>query len=293
MAFGPGSIFWECYGSRLGYLNAPRAGLLQLAYPDLGKGVEQHSDFYNEPFDRLVRSVPQIITTIFGGERAQPTADQIREYHREIKGVHNDGPKVGERYHALDPDTFFWAHATFIETVIASHETFAKPFTLEEKRLLYAEGIEWWRMYGLSMRPVPPTYDDFTDYWQHHLDHVLEATPAASRFAEMFSDPATMNQPWIPMPVWRLLAPAGILPYRWVAIGTMPPQVRELFGFTWNKADQAAFDVFRKSVAMTWPLVPDRLRLLEPARAGYRREGRIGLEAAFKQAAAKQSVSAA
>jgi len=34
----------------------------------------------------------------------------------------------GERYHALDPDTYFWAHATFVEQVLPtfSPTTFVK-----------------------------------------------------------------------------------------------------------------------------------------------------------------------
>jgi uncharacterized protein (DUF2236 family) len=289
VTFGPGSILWECYGSRLGYLNAPRAGLLQLAYPDLGRGVEQHSDFYNEPWERLFRSVPQIIGTIFDGPAAQPTADKIREYHKGIKGAHDDG----QRYHALDPDTYFWAHATFIETVIASHDLFGKPFSLAEKRLLYLEGIQWWQMYGLSMRPVPPNYDEFVEYWDRTLHDVLAPTVAAARFVEMLRDPKTMDQPWIPDPIWRVLAPPGVRSYRWLAVGTFPVEIRELFGFSWSRADQVAFDAVRTAVRRTWPLLPGTVRYLAPARAAYKREGQLGIDVAFERAARRLNGAAA
>ena len=152
MAFGPGSLLYESYGDRIGYLVAPRAGLLQLMYPDLGRGVEQHSAFYTEPWERLFRSVPQIVGTIFDGDHAQGTADQVREYHRDIKGSHDDG----SRYHALDPDTYFWAHATFVDAAFTTNSLFKlNPLDLYERRAYYLECIEWWQMYGLSMRPVP------------------------------------------------------------------------------------------------------------------------------------------
>ena len=35
----------------------------------------------------------------------------------------------GRRYHALDPDTYFWAHATFVEQVLYFADTFVKRLT--------------------------------------------------------------------------------------------------------------------------------------------------------------------
>ena len=275
--FGPGSILWETYGERLGYLLAPREGLLQLMYPDLGKGVEQHSAFYDEPWERLFRSTPQIVGTIYNGPNAQPTADKIREYHKDIKGTHDDG----QRYHALDPDTFFWAHATFIDAVLIANELFGRPFTLEEKRLLYIEGIQWWEMYGLSMRPVPPTYDEFKDYWDHHLENVLEPTDSATRLIDMMKAPATMKQPWIPAPIWKAGAPLGGKGYLWATTGTLPPHVREMFDLPWTSKDQARFDIFRASVRRTWPLLPGRLRYMVPVREAFKRDGRLSRDEAF------------
>lgn len=286
--FGPGSILWETYGERLGYLLAPREGLLQLMYPDLGKGVEQHSDFFNEPWERLFRSTPQIVGTIYNGPTAGMTADKIRDYHRDIKGVHDDG----SRYHALDPETFFWAHATFIDAVLAANDTFGQPFTLEEKRLLYLEAIQWWQMYGLSMRPVPPNYDEFVLYWDRHLNEVLRPTVSATALIEMMKHPGTMNQPWVPAPVWKLAAPLGVKGYLWVATGTMPPSVRETFDLPWSRKDQARFDVFRKGVRRTWPLLPGRVRFLDPVREGYKREGRLSRDEAFDLARTKVAASA-
>ncbi len=286
--FGPGSILWETYGERLGYLLAPREGLLQLMYPDLGKGVEQHSAFYDEPWERLFRSTPQIVGTIFNGPKAQMTADQIREYHKDIKGSHDDGT----RYHALDPDTFFWAHATFIDAVLTANDLFGQPFTLEEKRLLYVEAIQWWQMYGLSMRPVPPTYDDFAVYWQQHLDEVLVPTPSATRLVEMMRDPVSMEQPWIPKPIWNRAAPMGVKGYLWVMAGTMPPAIRETFDMPWTAKDQSRFDVFRKTVTRSWPLLPGRVRFLTPVREAYKREGRLSRDEAFDLARLKVDAAA-
>ena len=38
MPFGPGDLLYETYGDRRGFLVAPAVGLMQLMYPDLGRG---------------------------------------------------------------------------------------------------------------------------------------------------------------------------------------------------------------------------------------------------------------
>lgn len=283
MAFGPGSLIYESYGDRSGFLVAAATGLMQLMYPPLGRGVEEHSEFYDEPLERLLRSVPQIIGTIYDGERGAAMAGRIREYHRDIKGTMPDG----ERYHALDPETFFWAHATFVDAALRMDRLYArKPLTERQRAAFYAEGVEWWRMYGLTMRVVPKTYGDFVEYWDHHVENVLEVTPAAQGLIDFMNRPWSMQQPWIPQPLWVPVTLAGGITARDVSIGALPPRLRELAGFTWTPAHEAAFLAFRTSFALTWPLVPERFRLLPRVRAAYKRQGRTGMERALARAEA-------
>lgn len=287
MAFGPGSLLYESYGDRRGFLVAPVIGLMQLMYPDLGRGVEQHSEFYDEPLQRLFRSVPQIQEMIFDGPKAAGTAATVRDFHQDIKGEMPDG----SRYHALDPDTYWWAHATFIDTSYrATDFFFARPMTRVQKQALYAESVEWWKLYGLSMRPVAPPYQEFREYWQHMLADVLEPTPAAKGLVAFFEEPGAMPQPWLPRPVWRAIAPLGGFGFREVVVGTFPPEVREMFGLTWTRRHQVAFEVFRRAVAYTWPVLPYRLRIMPRARAAYATQGRLGLRTALAAAEARGPV---
>jgi hypothetical protein len=54
-------------------------------------------------------SNPAIGGVVFDGDRAPTTGAEVRDYHVTIKGVDSQG----RRYHALNPDVFYWAHATF------------------------------------------------------------------------------------------------------------------------------------------------------------------------------------
>lgn len=275
--FGPGSLLYESYGDRRGYLVAPVEGLLQLMYPALGRGVEEHSAFYGEPLQRLFRSVPQIQGTIFDGLDAEATAAQVREFHRDIKGAMPDG----KRYHALDPETYFWAHATFIDAAYRSSDLyFARPFDLDERIALYQEGVQWWAMYGLTSRVVPPTYHDFVEYWDHMLHNVIEPTPAARSLVDFFRHAGQMPQPWLPEKLWRMMGPTMSQAWLRIGAGALPPVVREIFDIRWTRANQVAFDAFRKAVARTWPMLPGPVRLTKRARKAYHRDGRAGLTAA-------------
>ncbi|HSX67934.1 oxygenase MpaB family protein [Nocardioides sp.] len=277
MPFGPGSLLYESYGDRAGFLFAPATGLMQLMYPALGKGVEEHSAFYEEPFERLVRSVPQILGMIFDGDTADEQAHRVRDFHRDIKGV----MPSGERYHALDPATFFWAHATFVDVAFRVDDLVARRMSRTVREAYYAETVDWWRMYGMTMRVVPRSYGDFLEYWDHHVENVLEVTPAAQGLIDFLNQPWRMEQPWLPAPLWKVGSRLGGLPARDVAVGCLPAVLRERCGFAWGPVQAAGHAAFMTSVRLTWPRLPEAVRLLPRARAAYRQQGRTGFEAAI------------
>ena len=92
-----------------------------------------------------------IMGVVYDGDRAAQTGAQIKGFHTTIKGV----DAAGRRYHALNPETFYWAHATFFMLIIKIAEYFCGGLTEAEKRQLFDEHVQWYRMYGMSMRPVP------------------------------------------------------------------------------------------------------------------------------------------
>src|SRR4029077_3347368 len=172
---GPDSLTWKYFGDlRTGMLGV-WIGAIQNMYPELGAGVEDHSILLRElknmspglgggvepppflrrePLQRVARSVYPIMGVVYDGERAAQTGEQIKSYHKTIKGV----DAGGRRYHALHPETFYWAHATFFMLIIKTAEYFCGGLTEAEKRQLFDEHVQWYRMYGVSMRPVPETW---------------------------------------------------------------------------------------------------------------------------------------
>ncbi|MBS1837882.1 MAG: DUF2236 domain-containing protein, partial [Actinobacteria bacterium] len=61
----PGSLLWRTAGDPRAMIPGLATGIMQLMLPGLGAGVTDHSDFFNDPFDRIDRSIPLIWGSIF------------------------------------------------------------------------------------------------------------------------------------------------------------------------------------------------------------------------------------
>jgi len=197
---GPGSLTWELFGDWRGLLQGPWAGSMQNMHPQLGAAVEQHSIFFTERMPRLLRSLYPIGGVVFDGDRAPQTGGEVRDYHIGIKGVDDRG----RRYSALNPDVFYWAHSTFFMGTILTAERFGNGLTDAQKRQLFDEHITWYRMYGMSMRPVPKTWEEFQAYWDHMCRNVLENNYAAREVLNLSKMPKHPSLQRIPDWLWRL-----------------------------------------------------------------------------------------
>ncbi|WP_067830597.1 oxygenase MpaB family protein [Nocardia inohanensis] len=232
---GPESLLWRYAGDWRSVVEGTSAGVLQLMYPALGAAVARQSEFFGDPFGRIYRSVPQIWATIFAGDH-EVRGVRIRELHRDIKGVMGSG----ERYHALDPGTFWWAHATFTWLIFRSVELYYPAGELDDagRERLYRETVEWYRRYGVSMRPVPEDYAAFRAAFTRICLEELELTPAARRALEIaeFGEPEAI--PVLPAGVARALRRV-LRPWsRGAVVGGLPPEVRERFGLRWSRGDE-------------------------------------------------------
>ncbi|MEU8897586.1 oxygenase MpaB family protein [Nocardia sp. NPDC048505] len=233
------------------------AGVMQLMYPALGAGVEEHSDFFAEPFERITRSVPQIWATILAPDAAARARD-IRDLHRGIGGI----DARGRRYHALHPATFWWAHATFTWEIFRSIQFFhPETLTRDEQERLYAETVDWYGRYGLSTRPVPADYPAFQAEFRRVCAEELELTPSAARALHIAQHGGgTVNV--VPMAPDRLGRAAGYFlspPLRVLTFGCLPEVVRDRFAIPWTHADAATFTAMATTLTHAPRLVPDRL----------------------------------
>ncbi|MFN8104851.1 MAG: oxygenase MpaB family protein [Acidimicrobiia bacterium] len=225
-------------------------GIMQLMYPPLGEAVAAQSDFFDDPFGRVYRSIPQIWAVVLdSGRDGQERGRAIRDLHRDVKGV----DAAGKRYHALEPETFWWAHATFTWEVFRSIELFhAGGLRRVDTERLYRETVSWYECYAMSMRPVPPDLQAFRRKFGDIVATKLERTPAAERTLEM----AVAGRWRLPLqdaylhdPLMRLVGRVGVF-------GCFPPELRERFGLAWSRTDAAVFAAGTQALRLGFGAVP-------------------------------------
>jgi uncharacterized protein (DUF2236 family) len=268
---GPDTLTWRYFGDARGLLFAVRAGVLQAMHPAIDAALRQHSDFFENPWNRLLRSAPPILGVIYDRPgRAEETAAWVRDQHKAIKGT----DAAGRRYHALSPDAFYWAHATFFESMIAVQARLGNPLSRRDQERLYDESIGWYELYGLTMRPVPPDYAAFERYWADMLRDGLEATEVAlgTFHGEGMKLPAPY--PWLEGLPWFAMRPFVARAPTFVARGTLLVAAREKLGLTWSARDEVALQALLAPLRLSWPLVPEPLRWHPRAWKGIAREAR-------------------
>lgn len=264
---GPDSLTWKYFGDWRGMLQGPWAGSMQNMHPQLGAAVEEHSTFFRERWPRLMRSLYPIGGVVFDGDRAPMTGAEVRDYHVNIKGV----DAQGRRYHALNPDVFYWAHATFFVGTMIVADWLCGGISDDERRQLFEEHKTWYAMYGMSMRSVPQTWEDFEVYWDHMCREVLEDNKATRDVLDLTTLPKPPFAQWIPDWMWglqrKLVAPFFV----WLTVGLYDPPVRELLGYTWSAREAWLHRRFGKLVGAVFAVVPRRMRMHPRARAGWDR----------------------
>lgn len=264
---GPDSLTWKYFGDWRGLLLALWAGSMQNMHPELGAGVEQHSEFFNERWQRLFRSLYPIGGVIYDGPQAHQTALQVRGYHNTIKGTDN----WGRRYHALNPDTYYWAHATFFMSTILIADHFMGGLSEADKRTLFDEHVQWYRMYDMSMRPVPNSWEEFQRYWEHMCAEVLEDNKATRDVLDITKLDKPNALPWLPDAVWKLVRGTVARQFVWLTVGMYHPAVRARLGYRWTKWDRRRHRLVGRLVNAAFTLVPFERRYHPRARAGWRR----------------------
>lgn len=262
---GPDSLTWKYLGDRRLLFFLHRTGTLQNMHPAVAAVLLEHSDFFDDPYDRFARSIPHILGVVYDPP-ADATGERVRDFHKGLKATDH----IGRRWHALDPAVFYWTHATFVEMIVAMTDAFGRPLTPAEKDRLIAESVVWWRRYGMTDRVVEAhDWASFDAYWNRMLATELERNAVTDfAFAPGQRHPAP---PGAPEHLWKLLSGPVDSSSRWMSNALLPARARAILGLEWSRADQAVFDAFRGTVRRTWPLVPPALRYAPRAQAGMRR----------------------
>ena len=261
---GPDSILWDRFGDWRSLFVALSAGLLQIAQKDISRSLVQQSNVFDNEVARLVRSAFPIIRTVYEGPEV---GAMIRDFHKNVKGTHPDG----SRYHSLNPEVYYWAHATFTVMPLLLEGKLSPAMTAKEKEQYFQESRTWYTFYGVAEpEGAPTTYNEYVEYMDRMYDTLGPSeTIDRSRIVNGLTlDPPT---PDVPRWLWKPIAPFAGKLLLWAAIGLLPTKVRDVVGLEWTDKDERRLNLFARGTRTLFAVLPRKARMVPIATRAFDR----------------------
>ena len=261
---GPGSITWKINRERIAVGGWGRAILLQLAHPAIAAALEDHSSFRGSlfaGFRRMNSTVAAMLAITFGEpEEMIAAATRINMIHDRIRGrVPPSRGGTGEVYSAHDADLQRWVHATLLESIPLTYEALVGPLTPRERDQYCVEATIMEPLLGMPAGSLPREIAQVDAYMKEMLSGgrlVITDTSRALARAVLFP------------PRWYLMWPA-FRALQLLTIGSLPPSIREAYGFEWRARDARAFARWASMLRTALPLVPPFARYWGVARRPF------------------------
>jgi uncharacterized protein (DUF2236 family) len=272
---GPDSLLWKYMDNRLLFTGLS-TGILQTMYKTIGKALEDHSNFVNEPFERVLRSMVPITETVFGTvESAKAAGAQIAGYHHTIKGMHDDG----SRYHSMDPNVWDDTMLTFINPIYEIAEKYDRDgLTDDQKDQLYKECITWRQNFPITDRHFPPTYVAYKQRWNELCENEFRLDSDVARWTLDFATKGEIPRPnAVPQEVWPMIK-LPIKPTSHVMgkliIANIPELVRKKNDIVFSRTDQELVTKFENMIKDVWGtnMVPQSMKYPPQAYEAFKRE---------------------
>jgi uncharacterized protein (DUF2236 family) len=161
-----------------------RALLLEIAHPLVAAGVADHSNFREDPFGRLRRTLAALHAVVFGTRgQALRAAAQVERAHARVRGVLRHGTArfpAGTPYHGRDPDLALWVWATLVDSTLVLYERFVDGLPAAALEAFYADHCRVGELLGVPRDRMPPDGWAFRAWFEAQLaGDVLEVTPQA------------------------------------------------------------------------------------------------------------------
>ena len=105
------------------FLGGGPAVLLQVAHPLVAAGVTQHSDYRDDLWRRLLRTLRAVYLMAYGTKQeAEWAGEAVQRVHARVHGTLAEAVgqfPAGTPYRADDPALMLWVHATLVHSSLA------------------------------------------------------------------------------------------------------------------------------------------------------------------------------
>lgn len=260
---GAGSVTWRVNRERIVVAGWGRAILLQLAHPLVAAGVADHSTFRANPLapvQRLHSTIGAMLSLTFGGEDEMVAAAAgINLIHDRVFGQASSGAgaiPAGTPYSAHHPALLAWVHATLLESIPLVYERFVGPLSREDRDRYCMEAALMEPLLDIPSGTLPRDTATLARSMRGRLESGEIAVSATAR--ALGRD--------VLYPRFSTLAWPAVRPVRLFTIGTLPPSLRDQYGFGWTPRDARALARWERGLRRAVRAMPGVARYWPTAR---------------------------
>jgi uncharacterized protein (DUF2236 family) len=221
--FGPGSVTWRVHSDLSAPVSGLRSLLLQALHPLAMAGVDQHSQWREDPGARFASTAAYVLTTTYGDRgAARAAAARVRKIHEHVRGT---DPVTGLPYAAGDPALLIWVHAALVESGLAAAARYGVSLTPAEQDQYVAEMTAAAELVGVPAASfadggAPASVADLDAYFESVRPSLASSTSTSDTAAYLIGMPDV--EPEL-AEVWQVLAAASA--------ASLPAWARAMYGF--------------------------------------------------------------
>lgn len=160
--FPVGGATWHVHRD----MTMPVAGIcalmVQSLHPLAMAGVDQHSQWREDPLGRMAQTTGYLTTITYGNrERAEKAAAAVRRVHATVRGMESG---TGTLYDANDPKLLLWVHVAMVMSFLRATSAFGAPMTQKETEAYVREMVVSATLVGVPEKMVPRSVGEMERY---------------------------------------------------------------------------------------------------------------------------------
>jgi uncharacterized protein (DUF2236 family) len=260
--FGPDSVVWLVHGDIPGMFTGGIAALmLQSLHPLAMAGVDQHSNYREDPIDRLNRTAGFVTVTSYGSTaQAEAALERVRRVHDRVRGTAPDG----RSYDAADPELLRWVHVAETACFLAGYQRYSgHPLTRSQQDRYFDEYALVAERLGATR--VPRTLAEVHAYLREVRPQLAAGDAALAAVEFLLTPGALVRDPTRALALRILVEGAVDLLPRWAAAELRLPSRSPLRASRDRAAVRALAAVLRYGCEPSVVVTTARARALAPA----------------------------
>lgn len=208
--FGPGSVTWRIHSEPVAMVGGLRALLLQALHPEAMALLYAKSDFQDDPWQRLHRTITYVGKVSFAPTAVVDAAAQrVREVH--------------ERLGVTDPAQLAWVHACLVDSFLASARAAGIRLHREDADAYITEQVRAAQLVGVPDELTPRSVAEMVDYF-------TDVRPRLRLTREAREAARVVLAPPLPVPLrFALPARLGWTTVSSLAVGLLPSWARRIY----------------------------------------------------------------